>query len=364
MAQYFRAADAAKNVLHSASQRLMTADPTSDRFVNDALEQSLNWQLGDPSMGPQRSSAFAPNFSENQSRTLAFQVKPTGHGVSPSDQRDMTNNTMRSMIYSHFGRDPLGWYDKRTEAMRARYGTSASGGAHYALGVDGRGLREVQAAFEWGPQTLDLLPAPVMALAQTALSVMPGLQPFATIIRTSAMAGGQQISFQIPAETSLEAFQPLMQAFGMGAQHGGFQTLLAFILGARFSLPANVATLTLLNSTKGPEMRLDVNIDALPDKPEQLLPLLRLPLTERPASLSALDSWMTAMTPQGYFGPGSVTVLSVRVRADMPARLALFLRPISMEQPEAEPAPPAQPAPPAPPPPAATQASWPAQRLN
>ena len=37
---------------------------------------------------------------------------------------------------------------------------------------------------------------------------------------------------------------------------------------------------------------------------------------------------MTAMTPQGYFGPGSVTVLSIRVRRDMPARLALFLRPI------------------------------------
>jgi hypothetical protein len=58
---------------------------------------------------------------------------------------------------------------------------------------------------------------------------------------------------------------------------------------------------------------------------------LRLPLTERPQNLAALDTWMTAMTPDGYWGPGSVTVLSVRVRPDMPARLALYLRPLALD---------------------------------
>ncbi len=106
---------------------------------------------------------------------------------------------------------------------------------------------------------------------------------------------------------------------------------MAFVLGARFTLPPSVATLTLLHTQRGPELRLDVNIDALPDAPEQLLPLLRLPLTERPQNLAALDTWMTAMTPDGYWGPGSVTVLSVRVRPDMPARLALYLRPLALD---------------------------------
>ncbi|MFA3916417.1 hypothetical protein [Ruegeria hyattellae] len=368
MTYHTRAADAAKNVLHTAAQRLMTADPTSDRQVARALDRSLDWSLGDPSLGAQAARSFEPSFSETQSRALAFQVTPTGRSISAGDQREMTNDTVRSMIYSHFGHDPLRWYDQRSEPARARYGVSASGGAHYALGVDGSGLREVQAAFEWGPQTLELLPAPVMALAQTALTALPGLRPFATVIRTSAMSGGQQVSFDIPGETSLEAFKPLMEALGMGLRHGGFQTLLAFVLGARFSLPERAATLTLLNTPKGPEMRVDVNIDALPDTPEQLLPLLRLPLTERPQNLSALDSWMTAMTPDGYYGPGSVTVLSVRVRAEMPARLALFLRPIAMETAPATV--PEAPSPvPAPPPPGngapvAAQAGWPQPRLN
>lgn len=358
MANYSRAADAAKNVLHRASRRLMTADPTSDRHVSQALDRALDWRLGDRSQRSLWRREFEPSFSETQSRALAFQVTPSGRGISPGDQREMTNDTVRAMIYNHFGNDPLRWYDDRSEPMRARFGAASVGGAHYALGLDGRGLSEVQAAFEWGPQTLDLLPGPVMALAQTALSVMPGLRPFATIIRTSAFSGGQQISFEIVDETGLDAFRPLMEALGMGNRHGGFQTLLAFVLGARFALPAGVAVLTLLNTTKGPEMRVDVNIDALPDSPEQLLPLLRLPMTERPQNLSALDSWMTAMTPDGYYGPGSITVLSVRVRPDMPARLALYLRPVAMEE-----APASTPEPANPPPPAATQAGWPRRMI-
>lgn len=369
MAQFSRAADAAKDVLHTASHRLMTADPTSDRYVSRALDQSLDWPLGDPSMQHAQGRSFAPNFSETNARSLAFQVTPSGRGVSADDQCAMTNGTVRSMIYSHFGPDPLRWYDRRSEGMRARHGR-AQGGAHYALGIDRQGLREVQAAFEWGPATLDLLPAPVMALAKTAMAAMPGLRPFATVIRTSAHSGGQQVSFDIPAETSLDAFRPLMEAFGMGARHGGLQTLLAFVLGARFSLPGGAATLTLLNTPNGPEMRVDVNIDALPDTPEQLLPLLRLPLTERPQNLNALDKWMTALTPDGYYGPGSVTVLSVRVKPDMPARLALYLRPVAMESAEGAPQSRgigngvARDAQNGMSPPAATQAGWSRPRLN
>lgn len=78
-------------------------------------------------------------------------------------------------------------------------------------------------------------------------------------------------------------------------------------------------------------MRLDINLDALPDPPQILLPLLRLPMAERPSGLQSFDRWLTALTPDGYTGPGSVTVLSIRVRPNMPARLAVFLRPIAFD---------------------------------
>jgi hypothetical protein len=108
----------------------------------------------------------------------------------------------------------------------------------------------------------------------------------------------------------------------------------AFVLGARFTLPPDTATVTLRPTRSGMEMRLDVNLDALPDPPSQFMSLLRLQMAERPTSLRALDRWVTAMTPDGYDGPGSVSVLSVRVRQDMPARVALYLRPAALDRPE------------------------------
>ena len=326
-----RAAEAAKRLLRSAAHRMMTPDPTTDRVVTQALDRSLDWDLDDARLRPVAGRSFEPNFAETAGRALAFQVHPTGSGIGSNDQRDITNATARGLILEHFGDAPLRWFDGRSEGARARQMRSAGYGARYAMGLDRNGLTEVQASYEWGPEVLDMLPWPVMDLAQTALALVPGLRPFATTIRTARMSGGQQISFELTRDTALEALRPLMDALGMGARHAGLVTLMAFVLGARFSLPPGVAVLTLLHSQRGPELRLDVNIDALPDAPEQLLPLLRLPMVERPQNLAALDAWMTAMTPDGYFGPGSLTVLSVRVRPDMPARMALYLRPVAME---------------------------------
>ena len=345
-----RAADAAKRLLRTASHRLMTPDPTTDRVLTQSLDRSLDWRVGDS--GAAASRSFEPSFAETAGRSLAFQVKPAGHGISLADQREISNGAVRGLIREHFGAEPLSWFDSKAEAALGRSASPGYGG-RYALGLDAGGLTEVQASYEWGPLVLDMLPGPVMELAQTALSAVPGLRPFATIIRCGRASGGQQISFEIAQETALSALKPLMEALGMGERHGSLATLMAFVLGARFTLPPSVATLTLLHTQRGPELRLDVNIDALPDAPEQLLPLLRLPLTERPQNLAALDTWMTAMTPDGYWGPGSVTVLSVRVRPDMPARLALYLRPLALDA--ALPAPATEA--PAPPRPAASHSS-------
>lgn len=362
MPLHARAADAAKRLLRTASHHLMTPDPTQDQVVTSALDRSLDWTVGDRDIRPFSARSFEPNFSETAGRALAFQVKPMGRGVSLGDQQEITNGAVRGLIHEHFGREPLRWFDCRAEAARAIRARTSGSGARYALGLDRSGVTEVLASYEWGPEVIDMLPGPVMDLAQLAMAHLPGLRPFATTIRTSRMSGGQQISFEIAADTALDAFRPLMDALGMGERHGGLMTLLAFVLGARFSLPAGVATLTLLHTQRGPEMRIDVNIDALPDAPEQLLPLLRLPMTERPQNLAALDSWMTAMTPEGYFGPGSVTVLSVRVRPDLPARLALYLRPVSLDA--GLPGEAATPAPaPVPVPPAAAQSYAPRPRM-
>ncbi len=328
-----RAADAAKSLLHSASQRLLTYDPTQLPEVSGALDQSLDWSLDAASGCCPR--PFEPNFSETAANTLAFLVNPGDGRSSANDRRELSSHAVRGIVYRQLGRDALHWLDGRLEPFAGRNGHGQGFGAMYSTGLDRGGVSEATVSYEWGPDTADALPAPVYEMTRTALEALPGLVPFYTTIRCGRRAGGQQVTFDVDRALGLAELKPLMDAFGMGHRHGGLLSLTGFILGARFTLPPRTATVTLMRANGEVELRLDINLDALPDTPEQLLPLLRLPMTERPKSLAALDRWMTALTPDGYYGPGNVSVLSVRVRPSMPARVALFLRPVAFQNPEA-----------------------------
>ena len=81
----------------------------------------------------------------------------------------------------------------------------------------------------------------------------------------------------------------------------------------------------------GLELRLDVDLDRLPDVPEPLAPLLQMQMSERPGSVREWRNWIAAFTQEGYRRPGSFSVLSVSVRPDEPARIALHLRPAAVE---------------------------------
>src|SRR5688500_19821692 len=96
-----RAADAAKRLLRTASRHLMTPDPTTDPVVTQSLDRSLDWQVDDRGLRSAASRSFEPNFSETAGRSLAFQVKPTGRGLSLSDQREIANGAVRGLIHEH-----------------------------------------------------------------------------------------------------------------------------------------------------------------------------------------------------------------------------------------------------------------------
>lgn len=326
-----RAADAAKVLLHNASQRLLTTDPTHHHDVVNALDQSLDFNLN-ADMGNSLCRDFEPNFAETTANNLSFQVSPGGVYSSPQDKKEISTGVMQNLVGHNFGHSALKWLDGRTEPMRSRYNRTGNGlGAMFSLGMDRSGLSEAAVSYQWAPDLTESLPAPVFELNRIALENLPGIVPFYTTIRCGRNSGGQQVSFDIEQALPLAALQPLMNALGLGHRHGGLVSLTSFILGARFTLPPKTSVLTLLNTRNGTELRLDINLDALPDTPAQLLPLLRLPMTERPKSLQALDRWMTALTPEGYYGPGNVSVLSIRVRKDMPARVALYLRPVAFQ---------------------------------
>jgi hypothetical protein len=125
----------------------------------------------------------------------------------------------------------------------------------------------------------------------------------------------------------------MMDALGLGGKHAGLMSAVAFVLGARFTLPPGSCSISLRPTRSGVELRLDIDLEMVPDLPPQLMSLLRLQLGERPQSLRALDSWLFAMTPEGFGHPGTLSVLSVCVRPDMPARISIHLRPPVLDEP-------------------------------
>jgi len=239
---------------------------------------------------------------------------------------------MERVVERNFGRAARHWLDNQLEAVRsADNGRGASWGAAFGNAFDRDGLSESYVHCEWGPGLMDALPAPLHRLARLALESMPGLRPVIVSVRCGRAAGAQQLSFESERPLSLAALQPLMDQLGLAHRHAGLMSAIAFILGARFVLPADAAMVTLRPLRQGVELRLDVSLDAIPDLPAQLMALTRLQMTERPRSVQGMDRWLTALTPDGYPGPGTVSVLSVWVRPDLPARVALYLRPASLD---------------------------------
>jgi hypothetical protein len=289
-----RAADAARRVLRNASQRLLTSDPTRVPELDSALDHSLDWSMGDSRARLHR--PFEPCFSETSANTLSFLVSPGDAAASARDRTEIASQVMRDIVGHRFGSGALRWLQGRMEPYAHHGARRGDGlGAMYAIGVDRQGVAEAAITYEWSPDVTDALPGPVYDMARQAVEALPGLVPFHTTIRCGRRSGGQQVTFEVDRALPLDDLKPLMESFGMGHRHGGLMSLTGFVLGARFTLPPNTSAITLLKTQVGTEMRLDVNLDALPDTPEQLLPLMHLPMTERSRSLAALDRWLTVL---------------------------------------------------------------------
>lgn len=324
---YKTAADSAKQLLHVASQRLHTVDPAP--MMEQVLEESMPLPPGDAAYGAGQ-PPLEPSFSEVSPRSLAFTMNTVGPHGSPRDRLDSATQAMRWMVNNQFGPDALYWLDGRMEPVKGRNGKSLHWGARYGAGFDRHGVMESLVTVEWGPDLMDALSPQLYRLARAAMEAVPGLRPAFSTIRCGRRSGNQQITFALDYPLALSGLKPLMDQLGLGHQHAGLMSATAFLLGARFTLPPHTAMLTLLPTSVGPELRLDVNLDALPDPPQQLAPLIRLQMGERPSSLRQLEEWLTALTPDNHTGPGTVTVLSIRVRPDMAARVALYLRPAAL----------------------------------
>lgn len=325
------AASRAKALLHGAARQLRTVDPVD--LLGDVLDESLPGPAGSAIHSGRR--ALEPRFSELGAGPLAFDLVPGGPAASPRDRIDRATGTMRQLTARSFGRNALRWLDGRIEVAPALGSYSATWGASMGSGFGPEGLRESSVYMEWGPQLMDSLPAHLHRVVSIVLDSLPGVRPSFSTIRCGPGAGTQQVTFEVSHALPLERLRPLMERLGLAHQHTSLMSACALLLGARYVLPPEAGMLTVRLTRTGVELRLDVDLAAIPDPPPQIAQLIGLHLTERPRSLRAFRSWVAAMTPHGYHSPGRLSVLSIGVRPDMPARLSLHLCPAAIERPPA-----------------------------
>lgn len=320
------AAQAAKSLLDSASQQLGAVSPARVRELSRVLDDSLPYPVGDPAYGQSR--MLETDFNETAGESLGFVIDPGGPRCNSRDRVEIATHVMADLVGRHMGPQALHWFESRAEPQATV--RPAGWGAALGSALDHDGVRESYVTYEWGPELMDTLPANIYRVARIAMQALPGLRPVFSTIRCGRASGSQQVTFELDRATPLSAFQPLMEALGLGAQHASLMTTSAFLMGARFTLPPDTARVTFRPVKNGVELRLDINLDALPDPPERLLPLLKMQMTERPAGSRALDRWLMALTPEGFPGPGTVSTLTVWVRPNMSARIGLFLRPFAL----------------------------------
>ncbi len=323
---------AAMQYLRGAAHSLGAADPTRVQEVARPLADALHLPIGHQAY--RQDPPLTSSFAEQHAGVLDFAMVPLGPLASGPDRTEAATRAMEDIVGHHYGRDALRWLRGHVEPVTA-HGRSFRWGAHLGTSFDRNGVRESIVTYEWGPDLMEAFPPALYRLARTAVDTVPGLRPAYSSIRCGRTSGSQQVTFAVDAPLSLSGLLPLMDSLGLADKHAGLMSAVAFILGARFTLPPNCCSVTLRPLRGGTELRLDINLELIPDLPPQLMSLLRLQMSERPQSLRALDSWLFAMTPEGFETPGTLNVLSVCVRPEMPARISLHIRPPVLEEPPA-----------------------------
>lgn len=322
--------------LKTAARSLGTADPyapSRDLFMRtfqypaDAYRDNALMPMAAP---------FEPSFSESQPGKLRFTIEPLPPDAGSVDRRDESTREMRRLIRDFMGSDALYWFDRASEPFRGfANGGKLDYGAFFGSSYDRDGLYASKVFYELpgGRGAIDNLPFGLQRIVQAALQLVPGLRPLFTTLAAQREMGGQRLTFASTQPLRLADLQPVMDALGLGHRLPGIMQLFGLVLGGRFDLPAHSALLAFGEGSAGPEFEIYVLLSAIPDVPPSFLSLLTMGLAERPRGLAALERWMGAFTPEDEHWPGRFSIISLRIDAQSPPRVSLYLRPIEFELP-------------------------------
>ena len=320
--------------LRTAAHKMGTVDPSAymGRAFDDAFDLPQgDWRYGHNTLSP-GAAPLEPSFSESEPYGLRFTMEPLGPHGSPAVKKHEASRQLRALIAPCFGRDALHWFDRVSEDHRGTAsGAAMKFGAWMGAGFDRDGLYAAKAYYELQDGQLASLAQPLKGYVEQAREAMPQLRPLFSTISCRQSSGRQRITFRTTGPVRTDAFQPMLNAFGMDRSGPQLTRLFGLALGGSFEAPDGSVLVGITAGPDGPEIKVELLIAAIPEIPDSFVELLRLGLSERPRHLRALDNWMGAFTPEGSDMPGDFSVMSIKLTRSNPAQVSLYLRPMGFE---------------------------------
>jgi hypothetical protein len=320
--------------LGTASTVLRTVDPSA--FVRGMLEESFPYPPHDPrythnAMMP-GAPPIQPVYATAKPRSLSFNLEPLGPDASGGDRRDMATREMRRLVGDNFGSAALRWVDGATESQRGMARPRALNyGAFFGSSFDSGGLQSATVTYEGGDSALGDVNPQLARLIGAAMSTMPGLRPVFTTLVAGRDYGSQWVTFLLTNGFRLAEMQPMLDELGLGERLANILQVVGVALGGRFDLPSGSTLVAFGRGPEGPELELQIMLDAIPDVPPNFLQLLTMNLRERPRELGALERFLEAFTPEDNVWPGRFSILGIRIGPTGPPKVSLFLRPVEFE---------------------------------
>ncbi|QGX99328.1 hypothetical protein EI983_14085 [Roseovarius faecimaris] len=320
--------------LSTAARKMGTVDPSA--YMSRAFDEAFDLPQGDARYGRNTLSPGAaplePSFSESEPYGLRFTMEPLGPHGSPAVKKQEASRQLRGLIAPCFGREALYWFDRVSEDHRGTAtGAGLNFGAWMGAGFDRDGLYAAKAYYELQDGHLSRLTQPLKGYVEQAQAAMPQLRPLFSTITCRQTSGRQRITFRVTGPVRTDAFQPLLDGFGMERSTAQLTRLFGLALGGTFEAPDGSVLVGITAGEDGPEVKIELLIAAIPQIPDSFVELLRLGLSERPRHLRALDNWMGAFTPEGSDLPGDFSVMSIKLTRRTPAQVSLYLRPMGFE---------------------------------
>lgn len=320
--------------LMTASRTLRTVDPS--RYVGGIIEDSFAYPMGDKRYAHSHltpgAPGWLPEFATARPKSLSFSLEPLGPDASGADRRDTATREIRRLVHDNFGGAALNWIDRATEGERGiARPQQLNYGAFFGSSFDSGGLQAATVTYEGGNGNLGAVNPQLARLIGSAMSTMPGLRPVFTTLVAGRDYGSQWITFLLTNGFRLAEMQPMLDELGLGERLANILQVVGVALGGRFDLPPGSTLVAFGRGPEGPELELQIMLDAIPDVPPNFLQLLTMNLRERPRELGALERFLEAFTPEDNVWPGRFSILGIRIGPNGPPKVSLFLRPIEFE---------------------------------